>query len=96
MIARKEREILLRRRWRQQLLRGQIDRRDFLTRSLMAGLGMAGAGVAARLGGRSALAARPLTPTFYQWIEDLHPSIPQVNAQFGDVAPLFRAIQQGQ
>ena len=28
---------------------------------------------------------RPLTPTFYQWIEDLHPSIPQVNAQFPDV-----------
>jgi ABC-type glycerol-3-phosphate transport system substrate-binding protein len=29
--------------------------------------------------------ARPLTPTFYQWIEDLHPSIPQVNARFPEV-----------
>jgi len=26
--------------------------------------------------------ARPLTPTFYQWIVDLHPSIPQVNSSF--------------
>jgi multiple sugar transport system substrate-binding protein len=25
---------------------------------------------------------RPLTPTFYQWIVDLHPSIPQVNSTF--------------
>ena len=25
---------------------------------------------------------RPLTPTFYQWIVDLHPSIPQVNSSF--------------
>ncbi len=82
MIVRKERELLLRELWRQQLRRGQIDRRDFLTRSLMAGLGMAGAGVAARLGMSSALAARPLTPTFYQWIEDLHPGIPEVNAKF--------------
>ena len=24
---------------------------------------------------------RPLTPTFYQWIEDLHPGIPAVNEQ---------------
>jgi ABC-type glycerol-3-phosphate transport system substrate-binding protein len=82
MIERKERERLLQQRWRRQMLRGQIDRREFLTRSLMAGLGMAGAGVAARLGMSSALAARPLTPTFYQWIEDLHPSIPEVNAKF--------------
>jgi multiple sugar transport system substrate-binding protein len=82
MIIRKERELLLRQLWRRQLLRGRIDRRDFMTRSLMAGLGMAGVGVAARLGSSSALAARPLTPTFYQWIENLHPSIPQVNEKF--------------
>jgi ABC-type glycerol-3-phosphate transport system substrate-binding protein len=30
-------------------------------------------------------ASRPLTPTFYQWIEDLHPSIPQVNSNFPEV-----------
>ena len=27
-------------------------------------------------------ADRPLTPTFYQWIQDLHPGIPAVNAKF--------------
>src|SRR5262245_30567806 len=85
MIIRKERELLLRQLWRRQLLRGRIDRRDFMTRSLMAGLGMAGVGVAGRFGIGSALAQRPLTPTFYQWIEDLHPSIPQVNERFGEV-----------
>ena len=31
----------------------------------------------------SAFAAdRPLTPTFYQWIQDLHPGIPKVNEKF--------------
>ena len=31
MIARKEREVLLRQLWRQQMLRGRIDRRELLT-----------------------------------------------------------------
>ena len=30
----------------------------------------------------AAAAGRPLTPSFYQWIVDLHPGIPDVNAQF--------------
>jgi multiple sugar transport system substrate-binding protein len=33
-------------------------------------------------------AARPLTPTFYQWIVNLHPSLPQVNDAFKATAPL--------
>jgi multiple sugar transport system substrate-binding protein len=33
-------------------------------------------------------AGRPLTPTFYQWIVDLHPSLPQVNDAFKATAPL--------
>lgn len=33
-------------------------------------------------------APRPLTPTFYQWIVDLHPSLPQVNDAFKSTAPL--------
>ena len=39
---------------------------------------------AASSGGSGAAAAgeRALTPTFYQWIVDLHPSIPQVNEAF--------------
>ncbi|HEX6103236.1 MAG TPA: extracellular solute-binding protein [Alphaproteobacteria bacterium] len=85
MVARKEQEYALRQHLRQRLLRGEIDRREFLSRSLVAGLGLAGVGVAARFGARPARAARPLTPTFYQWIEDLHPSIPQVNAKFPDI-----------
>ena len=46
----------------------------------MAGLGLAGVGVAGRLGAQGV--ERPLTPTFYQWIEDLHPGISRVNARF--------------
>ena len=65
---------------REQLLQGGIGRREFLSRSLMAGLGLAGVGVAGRLA--AAGEERPLTPTFYQWIEDLHPGIPRVNARF--------------
>jgi hypothetical protein len=85
MAARKELEHVLQMELRRKLLRGQIERREFLSRTLMTGLGMAGVGVAGRLGINPALAARPLTPTFYQWIEDLHPGIPAVNAAFGDV-----------
>src|SRR5215472_5935392 len=33
-------------------------------------------------------ATRALTPTFYQWIVDLHPSLPQVNEMFKATAPL--------
>src|SRR5436309_2151104 len=64
---------------RRELASGRIDRREFLTRSLVGGLGLAGVGTVAR----SAFAAdRPLTPTFYQWIQVLHPAIPAVNAKF--------------
>jgi multiple sugar transport system substrate-binding protein len=82
MIRRKEQGDLRQAAWRQQMLRGEIDRREFLARSLAAGLGMAGVGVAAKFGIATARADRPLTPTFYQWIQDLHPGIPQVNAKF--------------
>src|SRR5438045_1215932 len=33
-------------------------------------------------------ASRPLTPTFYQWIVNEHPSVPQVNDAFKATAPL--------
>jgi ABC-type glycerol-3-phosphate transport system substrate-binding protein len=100
-MVRKEQEILVQQALRSQLLRGQIDRRQFMTRMMAAGLGLAGVSAAiggcmpapaapgASTGGAAAPAAssaeRPLTPTFYQWIEDLHPSIPQVNANFPGV-----------
>ncbi len=82
MAGRREQELILQELWRQRLARGEIDRRGFLSRTLTAGLGLAGVSVATRLGGPAWAQERPLTPTFYQWINDLHPSIPQVNAQF--------------
>ena len=60
----------------------KIDRREFVARTLTAGLGMAGVGVISRFQPATAQDARPFTATFYEWIEDLHPSIPQVNARF--------------
>jgi multiple sugar transport system substrate-binding protein len=83
MSALSEQEYLLREAARGELAQRRIDRREFITRSLVTGLGLAGAGVFAKSGVRSAFAAdRPLTPTFYQWIQDLHPGIPAVNAKF--------------
>ena len=79
---RKEQEIVFQNENREQLLEGKIDRREFMSKTLTAGLGLAGVGVAANFGSNSAQAGsheRPLTPTFYQWIEDLHPSIPTVS-----------------
>ncbi len=83
MSVRKEQEYLLQEVNLQQLRQGTINRRDFLTRSLVAGLGLAGVGTVAKGFGGSAFAAdRPFTPTFYQWIQDLHPAIPEVNKGF--------------
>lgn len=83
MSARKELEFILQEDARRQLLQGRIDRREFLTRSLVAGLGLAGVGAATRAGiGTAHAEGRPLTPTFYQWIQDLHPDIKDVNAKF--------------
>ena len=85
---RKEQEIVFQNENREQLLEGKIDRREFMSKTLTAGLGLAGVGVAANFGNNSVQAGshgRPLTPTFYQWIEDLHPSIPKVNSKFPGV-----------
>jgi multiple sugar transport system substrate-binding protein len=83
MSERSEQERLFREASRRELAAGRIDRREFLTRSLAAGLGAAGVGVAAKSVVQPAFAAdRPLTPTFYQWIQDLHPAIPEVNKRF--------------
>ena len=83
MVERNEQQHLMQQAWRQQVLQGRMTKRDFLTRSLIAGMGMAGLGVASKYGiGAARAADRALTPTFYQWIVDLHPAIPQVNAKF--------------
>jgi ABC-type glycerol-3-phosphate transport system substrate-binding protein len=82
MTVRREQEYVLQQEARRQLLRGHIDRRDFLTRSLVTGLGLAGVETVAKGIGPAFAADRPLTPTFYQWIQDLHPGIPAVNKKF--------------
>src|SRR6202167_357317 len=83
MSERNEQDYLFQEAARRELAQGRIDRRDFLTRSLLTGLGLTGVGALAKSGITPALAAdRPLTPTFYQWIQDLHPAIPEVNAKF--------------
>ena len=83
MSGRNEQEFLFQEAARRELAQGRIDRRDFITRSMLTGLGLAGVGALAKSGVTPAFAAdRPLTPTFYQWIQDLHPGIPAVNAKF--------------
>ena len=76
---RKEKELIYQQQLRQDLLDRKMDRREFISKTLTAGLGLAGVGVISNFG-NFAHAQRPLTPTFYQWIEDLHPGIPQVNS----------------
>jgi multiple sugar transport system substrate-binding protein len=43
------------------------------------------AGAAATSAPAAGASTRPLTPTFYQWIVDLHPSLPKVNEAFPDL-----------
>jgi ABC-type glycerol-3-phosphate transport system substrate-binding protein len=83
MSGRKEQQVILQNAARGELAQGRIDRREFMTRSLVTSLGLAGVGAVAKSGIGPAFAAdRPLTPTFYQWIQDLHPGIMAVNAKF--------------
>ncbi|MEO8396961.1 MAG: twin-arginine translocation signal domain-containing protein, partial [Chloroflexota bacterium] len=67
-----------------QLKSGQISRRQFMQMTAIAGLGLSGISA---LGAIPAWAqdTRPLTPTIYQWMINLHPGIPDVNTAFGDV-----------
>jgi len=84
MSVRKEQDHLVQQEALKELQAGRIDRREFLLRTVATGLGLAGVGAFAKTGIGTAFAAdtRPLTPTFYQWIQDLHPGIPAVNAKF--------------
>ena len=98
----REEEFLVRNALLNDLRNGRIDRRQFMTRMVAAGLGLAGVG-AAMAGCAPAPTEAPkatevppteapepepepegrlLTPTFYQWIVDLHPGIDAVNAAF--------------
>jgi ABC-type glycerol-3-phosphate transport system substrate-binding protein len=94
MRGRDEREYLFQEEARRELAQGRIDRREFMTRSLVAGLGLAGVGAIAKSGVQPAFAAdRPLTPTFYQWIQDLHPGIMDVNKKFPGINYQIAPVQ---
>ena len=96
-MVRREEEVQIQQSLLRSLRSGHINRRQFMTRMMAAGLGVAGVNAAltacaapgaAPAGSGSGAAAptgRVLTPTVYQWIEDLHPSIPMVNERFGEV-----------
>ncbi len=92
MVIRKGYEFLREGEFSPQYL-SNMGRRDFIARSVTAGLGLAGVGAVAKMGIGAAYAAdRPLTPTVYQWIQNFHPAISDVNARFpginNQVAPV--------
>jgi hypothetical protein len=94
MSARKEQEYILQNGTRAELAAGRIDRREFITRSLVTGLGLAGVGAIAKSSIQPAFAAdRPLTPTIYQWIDSLHPGIEVVNAKFPGINYQIAPVQ---
>src|SRR5579859_8129282 len=89
-----ERTQLIENALRNDLAQGRISRRQFVQMMILAGLGAAGIGTLAGNGSvanalplqaTAAAASRSLTPTFYQWIIDLHPAVPDVTKAFGDV-----------
>ena len=84
MSGRNEQEYLFQEAARRELAQGRIDRREFITRSLVTGLGLAGVGAVAKSGIDASVRSGPTADAqpFYQWIQDLHPGIPAVNAKF--------------
>lgn len=96
-----QQQILIQNMLRNELLAGRITRRQFLHNMMIVGLGLGGVSVLSSCGGAAPAptaapaqeaaatavdaGGRPLTPTFYQWINDLHPAIPSVNSAFGNV-----------
>ena len=83
MRGRDERECLFQEEARRELAQGRIDRREFMTRSLVAGLGLAGVGAIATSGVQPAFAADRLSrQRSTSGYNDLHPGIAAVNAKF--------------
>ncbi|MEM7031424.1 MAG: extracellular solute-binding protein [Chloroflexota bacterium] len=82
-MQRKEEEFLVQQQLRSNLRQGQMNRRQFMTQALGIGLGLSGVSALAGCAPATAPSAssqvgdggRPLTPTYYQWIENLHPSV---------------------
>lgn len=80
-----EREFLVVDKLLQQMKAGKLSRREFMQAALMSGLGAAGISALGAIPAFAQDDGRPLTPTFYQWILDLHPSVPAITEEFGDV-----------
>jgi multiple sugar transport system substrate-binding protein len=91
----KERQYLLENALLNQFKQGRMSRRKFMQSMIVGGLGMAGVNSLASALPAFAQDSRPLTPTFYQWIVDLHPSIPAINEEFGDDLNMQIAPVQG-
>jgi ABC-type glycerol-3-phosphate transport system substrate-binding protein len=77
-----EQQVILENAIRREFEQGRLSRRQFLQLMVSASLGMAGIGVLGAPAMRALAQDRGLTPTFYQWIIDLHPSLKDVNATF--------------
>ena len=74
--------------------RGTFDREELLRRGAAAGLAIPS--LSLLFGAKAAFArpsARALTPTFYQWIYNIHPDIPgSINKQYAKKHPLDAKI----
>src|SRR5262245_33738766 len=81
---------------------GKITRRQFVKRIAVAGAAAAAASAAFSSAALAAPQAaprftikaqsRPLTPTFYSWITNIHPDIPTINQEFSATTPLNMQI----
>lgn len=84
----KNKERILQDQLHEKLERGQITRRSFMTRMLAGSLSLAGFNVLTDLAAPGLVSAqdRPLSPTAYNWIDDLHgTAISAINDRIGDV-----------
>ncbi|HVU15130.1 MAG TPA: twin-arginine translocation signal domain-containing protein [Phototrophicaceae bacterium] len=75
----------------EQFKQGRVSRRNFLQMMAIAGAAAAGLNVlvapawAQDATETAEASTRPLTPTIYQWMIDLHPGITDINTAFGNV-----------
>ncbi|MCC6315436.1 MAG: hypothetical protein IT337_15635, partial [Thermomicrobiales bacterium] len=71
-------------------LAGRADRRTVLRRAVALGLSVPVAAALAQESVRGALASTEgtLSVTYYDWILSLHPSIPEINAEFAKTFPI--------
>jgi multiple sugar transport system substrate-binding protein len=84
----KDQEQILLKQLTEKVRSGQMTRRSFMTNMLAGSMGLAGFNVLTDLAAPGIASAqdRPLSPTAYPWIDDLHgEAIDAVNARLGDI-----------